>query len=287
LFLEPPVGVTARTIQTRRGAFRAFEAGSAADPTAVLIPGFTGSKEDFLAVLGPLAAAGFRVLAYDQRGQYQTPGPAATEGWTLEGFAADALAVAQAAGAGERVHLLGHSFGGLVARAAVLSEPALFYSLVLLCSGPAALPESQAVLLRTFADAIDSFDLATVWELKRAFDLESGWQPPPEPGIDAFLKEKFLASDPGCLSAMARILATEPDRTGELAQAVHAAGVRTLVAFGQNDDAWSPEIQARTASRIGAAAVSFPEAAHSPAVESPADTVQALAAFWAGTEDAG
>jgi pimeloyl-ACP methyl ester carboxylesterase len=281
------VGVTALTIQTRRGAFRAFEAGSATDPTAVLIPGFTGSKEDFLAVLAPLASAGFRVVAYDQRGQYQTPGPAAAEGWTLEGFGADALAVARAAGAGRRVHLLGHSFGGLVARAAVLSEPALFSTLVLLCSGPAALPESQAVLLRTFADALDTFDLATVWELKRAFDLESGWQPPPDPAIDVFLKEKFLASDPGCLSAMARILATAPDRTGELAEAVHAAGVRTLVAFGKDDDAWSPEIQARTASRIGAATVSFAEAAHSPAVESPTDTVQALAAFWVGTEDTG
>jgi pimeloyl-ACP methyl ester carboxylesterase len=287
LFLEPPAGVSARTIRTPRGAFEAFEAGADADPTAVLIPGFTGSKEDFLAVLGPLAAAGFHLVAYDQRGQYQTPGPAPAEGWTLEGFAADAVAVAQAAGAGQPVHLLGHSFGGLVARAAVLAEPGQFSSLVLLSSGPAALAEGQAVLLRTFADAIDSFDMATVWELKRAFDLESGWTPPPQPSIDAFLKEKFLASDPACLAAMARILASEPDRTAEVAEATRAAGVRVLVAYGEDDDAWSPEIQATTASRMGAATVSFPEAAHSPAVESASDTAQALAEFWAGAEGAG
>ena len=287
LFLEPPAGVCARPLQTSRGTFQALEAGSAADPPAVLIPGFTGSKEDFIAVIGVLAASGFHVLAYDQRGQYQTPGPAAEQGWTLDGFGADAVAVAQATGGGQRVHLLGHSFGGLVARAAVIAEPSVFQSLVLLCSGPAALPESQAVLLRTFADAVDTMDLATVFELKRAFDLESGWRPPTDPAIDAFLREKFLTSDPGCLAAMARILATEPDRTGELWQAVSAGGLRTLVAFGHDDDAWSTEIQATTASRIGASVVSFPEAAHSPAVESPADTAQALAAFWAGTGTTG
>ena len=39
----------------------------------MLIPGFTGSKEDFLPILEPLAAAGRTVYAVDQRGQYQSP----------------------------------------------------------------------------------------------------------------------------------------------------------------------------------------------------------------------
>jgi len=273
-------------IRTARGAFAAFEAGAPGAATALLIPGFTGSKEDFLAIIGPLAASGFHVVAYDQRGQFQTPGPAAAEGWTIDGFAADAVALAQVTGAGGKVHLLGHSFGGLVARAAVLRDPGTFSSLVLLDTGPAALPSGQAVLLRTFADATDSFDIGTVWELKRAYDLESGWQPPPDPAIEVFLRSKFVASDPGCLGAMARILASEPDRTDQLAR-LTLNGLRTLVGYGEGDDAWSPSIQVETASRLGAATVSFPEAAHSPAVESPAETVQALAAFWAGTEDAG
>ena len=40
----------------------------------LLVPGYTGSKEDFIAVLAPLAAAGHEVLAIDQRGQYESPG---------------------------------------------------------------------------------------------------------------------------------------------------------------------------------------------------------------------
>ncbi|HEY5031611.1 MAG TPA: alpha/beta hydrolase [Actinomycetes bacterium] len=283
-FLALPAGVCARSLETSRGPFRALEAGDPGRPTALLVAGFTGSKEDFVAVLEPLAARGFHVVAYDQRGQYQTPGPAGPEGWTLDAFAADAIAVAVAVAIGARpVHLLGHSFGGLVARAAVLAEPQRFRSLVLLGSGPAALPGEQARLLDMMAAGIDQLGLAAVWTIKRAMDLEGGWQPPEDHRVDAFLEHRFLTNDPGCLAAMARILATTPDRTEELAKVAPP----TLVAYGAGDDAWSPEIQSETASRLGAATVSFPEAAHSPAAESPEATVQALAGFWDRVEQAG
>ena len=42
--------------------------------TALLVPGFTGSKEDFISVLPLLAADGWRVVTYDQRGQYESAG---------------------------------------------------------------------------------------------------------------------------------------------------------------------------------------------------------------------
>ena len=48
---------------------------------------------------------------------------------------------------GDPLHLVGHSFGGLVTRAAVLAEPALFTSLTLLGSGPAKLSGRRADLL--------------------------------------------------------------------------------------------------------------------------------------------
>ena len=50
------------TIKTSRGAFAALEAlpatGVCERSPALLVPGFTGSKEDFLSVIGLLAAAG-------------------------------------------------------------------------------------------------------------------------------------------------------------------------------------------------------------------------------------
>ena len=51
------------------------------------------------------------------RGQYQTPGPDDPAAYDIAELGADITAVADATQAS---HLLGHSFGGLVARAAVL-----------------------------------------------------------------------------------------------------------------------------------------------------------------------
>ena len=63
--------------------------------TALLVPGYTGSKEDFIAILGPLAAAGRRVIAVDQRGQYQTAGPDDPDAYDPRELGADIAALAR------------------------------------------------------------------------------------------------------------------------------------------------------------------------------------------------
>jgi pimeloyl-ACP methyl ester carboxylesterase len=275
---------------TVRGDFATLQAGRTdpSAPLAVLVPGFTGSKEDFIAILAPIAKAGFAVVAYDQRSQYETalrhPG-SPPEGWTMAALAADLLAVAAAvrgAGTGP-VHLLGHSFGGLVARAAVLADPEAFASLVLLASGPASIGGHRDELLKTMAGGLEAYGLAMVWAVTQSMEAEAGGSRPSDPQIAAFLELRFMSNDPAGLAAMARLLATEPDRTDELA----AVAPRTLVAFGAGDDAWSPEIQRETASRLGAGVVSFTEAAHSPAAEAPEPTATALVTFWMRSEGAG
>jgi pimeloyl-ACP methyl ester carboxylesterase len=75
---------------------------------------------------------------------------------------------------------------------------------------------------------------------------------------------------------MADALATEVDRVDEL----RATGARVLVAYGENDDAWSPPVQADMALRLDAVHAVIPDAAHSPAVENPDATVAVLAAFF-------
>lgn len=290
-FLDLPAEATAADLVTSRGTFATHEAVPLVGPvraTAILVPGFTGSKEDFIAILAPLAQAGFRVLTYDQRGQYETRGEEPAEGWTTAGYAADLLSIVAALGDGP-VHLLGHSFGGIVARAAVLADPAAFRSLVLLCSGPAAFAGDRAALLTQMADGIELIGLDGVWAITRAMDIENGWQPHLDPDVDAFLERRFHANDPASLAGMARILVNEPDRTDELAAIVGSNGGRTpaLIACGEDDDAWSPKLQSETASRLSVAYVSFPKAAHSPAAEQPSETAAALAAFWASSNEGG
>ena len=56
-------------------ALRAAPAEPALGATALLLPGFTGSKEDFVPLLDAIAAAGIGVLAIDLPGQYESRRP--------------------------------------------------------------------------------------------------------------------------------------------------------------------------------------------------------------------
>ncbi len=275
-FLTPPDGVHARRTTTSRGEFAVLEAGAADAPLVVLVPGWTGSKEDYIAVLAPLAQAGYHAVALDQRGQYETPGTGREEDYTLPELGADLVALAEHyAGPGGRAHLVGHSFGGLVARSAVLDRPDIAASLTLLCSGPAAIPPDRRQLLQAMADAIPAIGLQATFEAKRAYERSQGAPEVPQ-HIERFLQRRFLAHDPVSLRAMTLHLITAPDEVDALA----ATGIPVLVAFGTADDGWPTHVQVDMARRLNAELVVIEQAGHSPAVERPHDTVATLTRFW-------
>ena len=110
---------------------------------ALLVPGFTGSKEDFTPFLPYLAERGRSTCAYSQRGQADSAAPEGVENYRLADFVGDLIEVARAMGASERpIHLLGHSFGGVIARQAAVVAPELFRSVTLFSTGPRP-PESM------------------------------------------------------------------------------------------------------------------------------------------------
>ena len=118
-----PEGITPGTVEIPGGPLALLDTGPGPRGTVLLVPGFTGSKEDFRLLLLPLAEAGFRAVAIDQRGQHDSAGPDDEAAYSTEVLAADLLQVAKALGDGP-VHRVGHSFGGLVGRRAVRQEPA-------------------------------------------------------------------------------------------------------------------------------------------------------------------
>ncbi len=181
------------------------------------------------------------------------------------------------------MHLVGHSFGGLVARAAVLDDPALFRSLVLLDSGPAGTDGGRKERLDLMRPVLAQYGLAGVYEALVQLDASEPGYVPPSPAEARFMRERFLTSDPRGLVGMVEALISEPDLVTELA----ATGVPILVAGGTDDDVWLPEIQAEMAGRLGAQYLAVAGAAHSPAVENPAATVSALVEFWRSVENHG
>jgi pimeloyl-ACP methyl ester carboxylesterase len=286
-YVDLPACAQAVRLPTARGELAALIAEpDGATPgrgTAVLVPGFTGSKEDFIAVLEPLAGAGWRVVALDQRGQFESPAAEDPSGYDVEALAADLLAVVTVLGEGS-VHLLGHSFGGLVARAATLACPAALRSLTLLGSGAGPVPADTRARLELLHQALDALDLDTIWEAMRALDAQAGVPAPPEPVL-GFLRRRFVANSPAGLARLAEQLLEGPDRTDELAAVVAGAALPVLVAHGVDDDVWTPAEQADVAARLGASYDVIEGAGHSPAAERPAATAALLDRFWRAALD--
>jgi pimeloyl-ACP methyl ester carboxylesterase len=293
--LKLPDQVRRGIIVTARGNFAALEAqparGVCERQPALLIPGYTGSKEDFLPVLQPLATAGRRVVAIDMRGQYESQGAAGRGGFAPDELAADIAAIArQIAEDDSGVHLLGHSLGGLVARQTMLAQTARIASLTLLGSGPASLAGQRAAVLRRILaqldprDAAGGDDVAALGEkIRQLWDEHLGPQAKADgtpAHIIAFLRERTLRNSPVGLIVMGRYLLGCPDRTHELAD----LGAQILVIYGENDDAWPPAVQDRMAKRLKAQRICIPGAAHSPAIEAPETTASTLTTFWNAAE---
>jgi pimeloyl-ACP methyl ester carboxylesterase len=262
--LELPDGVVPVMLQTSRGSFAAHTIRTdRARGHVLLIPGWTGSKEDFTPLLPLLAEAGLDATSYDQRGQYETAG-GPDDDFTLGGYAADALAIRESIGP-DASHLVGHSFGGLVAQRAVVTAPSVWRSLSLLCSGPGALGDSPSRPLKRLVNAIGKVPLLQLHELR-----EQGVKRPAQ--ITRFLAKRFTANDPRSLRAMTQLLIDAPD----IIDYVRATGVPAWVGRGVDDDAWPHDVQAAMAQRLGTEIHLVRDAAHSPAVENP----QALAEGW-------
>ena len=281
--LEVPEGVRRATVATARGEFAVLDAMPATGPcelgTALLVPGYTGSKEDFIAILGPLAAAGRRIVAVDQRGQYQTAGPDDPDAYDPRELGADVTALFAATRA---THLLGHSFGGLVVRESVLGgcSPT---SLTLLSSGPAALPGPRAEELHFMLNYLDGTPasalrdkVAEIWaDVLKPDAMAAGVAHP----VMGFLEDRMLANNPIGLVTMATQLLKAEDKTAELA----ARGIPTFVLYGEEDNAWPTTQQRDMAGVLNAERTCIPGAAHNPNVEAPA-TAHVLTKIWNTTE---
>lgn len=240
--------------------------------TALLLPGYMGSKEDFVALLEPLSNAGYRTVAVDGRGQYETDGTDRQEDYAQGELARDVLAQATALGGAGTVHLLGHSLGGQIARAAVLLDASPFRSLTLMSSGPAEVVEAQQLKVKVLGDALATMSMARVWEAMRALD-------PPQEAASAngeALRRRWLRHRPAQLIATGRLLVTEPDRVAELA----AVPLPVHVLSGERDDTWPVPLLDDMARQLGAHRTRIAGAEHSPNTDRPQETAAAIAAFW-------
>jgi pimeloyl-ACP methyl ester carboxylesterase len=262
-------------------ALRAPATGDDLGATALLLPGYTGSKEDFAPIVDPVAAAGVEVVAIDLPGQYESAGPDDEAEYRPAPLgAAVAELVEKLSSDGRRVLLLGHSYGGLVARGAALAGAPLA-GLTLLSSGPSELPfGARRSVLDVGEAALREHGVRGAQELNEARVAAQPRWATMDDRVKELLRERFLRCTPAGLVGMADGLRYEPDLVAKLARTLRSARVPALVVCGDLDDAWAPATQRDMAERLDADFALLPGVAHSPAVEAPDALLATLLPTW-------
>ena len=233
---------------------------------AILIHGFTGSKEDF-AEIGPLLAdAGYRVVTSDNRGQFESENSDRDDAYTIKSLARDHMELARHFGM-DKPHLFGHSFGGLVAQRAAVDFPFGWKSLTIFCSGPHGMPDW--VNLQDDIDFLEKHSMKDLWDTKLAGEHEGR-------KFFELRVKRWHASDKRSVITHARHLMSEPS----IVQAVKATKLPINVIRGQYDDAWPHEIQAKMAADLGVEIKIIADAGHCPNEDQPEQTAKVIAEFW-------
>lgn len=232
-------------------------------PRVLLVPGATGSKEDFALMMPLLASAGFRVEAIDLAGQYESASagperldPPATR-YTMDLFVGDVLAVIDAGPA--PVHLLGYSFGGTVAATAAARRPELVATLTLL-STPPTVGRSFGGIKRVgwLAGTAGPRTSSTVmlqgirWNLTRVNKARQ-----------AFVRARLRRTRTSSVRDIMRLMSAAPD----IATPLKGAGIPALVAFGTGD-LWPAAQHRALAAALGAHAAAY-RTGHSPCETTP------------------
>ena len=267
------------TIDGRTVAYNRRDGGPG-DPL-LLVHGFTGSKEDFDAVL-PALAESRTVIAVD------LPGHMGSEGWddpaayALGALAAWLLRFADVMELGE-LHLLGHSMAGLVAQRVASMASQRLRSLVLMGTGMGALREEAAEVVARMAVAAREQGLEAA--------MEEGQRTPPRlhtstpnPEREVFVRRRFVGLNPAGLIGEARnLIGAAP-----LGAFLRGIDIPVLVIHGEHDDAWIPSEQKLLARTItGARYAVVPDAVHSPQMENTEFWLKAVGDFLAGADRAG
>ena len=221
-------------IQANGMTFRARVAGlSGSGPGLILLHGFPETSAMWMPLMETAVAAGYRVLAFDQRGYSPGARPEGVESYLVPELIGDVLAVANAAGF-ERFHLVGHDWGCVVGWGVAIQNPERLHSWTgLSIPHPGTL---LADLRREPPTYIKVFTAPWVPEVMLSFNrmarLRAGYE-----GMTAEQRDEYLAvfSEPGALTATLnwyRAITAGFDREEEITGPV---SVSTLFIWGTRE----------------------------------------------------
>lgn len=271
----PPEGAEVGFLDAPSGKLAYVSLGDLGNPRVVLVPGVTGSKEDFVLMLPVIAAAGYHVLSYDMAGQYESAdaGPANLDPparkYTHELFVGDLLAVLES-GKGP-AHVLGYSFAGTVAQIALSLRPELFASLTLLSCPPQPGQGFRGVKRIGKISHLTTGRVGAalmIWGLRRNVTHVP-------PGRLAFVMHRLGVTARNSVADIIMLMKRAPD----LRSVLHDWPGPKLVAVGEHD-LWPLSLHAKFADEIGARIAVY-RTGHSPCETTPHQLSHDLLALYA------
>lgn len=254
----PAAGSVASRFAAPSGELAVVSLGDPSHPRVVLVPGVSGSKEDFVLMLPALAEAGYFVQAFDLAGQYESgrAGPPPGQPYHYDLFVDDLVAVLEA---GAPAHLLGYSFAGTIAQLVLVRRPDLVRSLTLLATPPEPGNSFRGVR------GLGPFTFLAGGRVGAAlmtWGIRTNRNHVPPRRLE-FVRMRFDFTNRRSLQDIIRLMKRTPD----VRDAVAASPVPKLVAVGSHD-LWPTQLHAAFAERIGARLVVYPSG-HSPCETAP------------------
>ena len=234
--------------------FDVTDSGDPGGEAVVLLHGWPQDRSAWRDVTPRLTASGLRVLAPDQRGYSPGARPPGRHSYRMSQLVADVEALVTASGA-DRVHLVGHDWGGAVAWAFAERDPGRLRSLTVLSTPhhralAAALPGVQALR----SSYIAAFQVPLLPEAVLRLTLPTLLRGSGLPEDHARRYAARMRED-GCLSAALawyRAIPFHPKAVGPGLAGDRAISVPTTYVWGRRDPALGRQAAEGTAACVGA-----------------------------------
>ena len=274
----PPSGSVRSTFLAPSGPLAALAAGPPDGPRVVLVPGTSGSKEDFHFQFLELAAAGYRAESYDLAGQYESrdAGPEhlspPRRAYDYDLFTGDMVAFLEAGAT--PAHLLGYSFAGVVAQLTAASRPDLIASLTLLSTPPLAGQVFRGVRwLGPLSLVSPGAVVAALMKTGILANMQGV-----RPGRLRFVRDRFRLTRPEAFRKSLSLMRHTPD----LRMQLRAAPFPIAVAVGTRD-LWPLRLHRAFARSVGASIAVY-RTGHSPCETAPYQLTRDLFALFEKAE---
>lgn len=252
----------------------------ASRPPLVLLHGLTGHRADFAPLLPALATRlpGRRILVPDLRGHGDATHGADASSFAFPRLVDDLLALLDAC-AIPRAHLLGHSFGGMVALRFALDRPDRLASLMLASTAPFAPPEFSVELFEKTGALAASRGMAALQALierrarsepttRRSDRWLSRW----EGAYWPHHRHRYRSMDPVAYRALGIAMASQTPVTDRLA----TLALPTTVLVGRDDEGFLDGADRLASAIAGAVSIRLDHAGHHPHREDPAGWLEAV-----------